>query len=66
MNVHPRLKPFDFPKRIEEHREHLKPPVGNKLLFDEAGMISRGELCCGSHIIEIRLIHHHDVDCENE
>ncbi len=35
---HPRLRPFDFRRWIDEHRELLKPPVGNKLVFEEAGM----------------------------
>jgi len=39
MKTHPSLKPFDFPKWIDANRELLKPPVGNKLLFEDAGMI---------------------------
>lgn len=39
MHVHPRFKPFDFQSWIDKNREHLKPPVSNKLLFDDAGMI---------------------------
>jgi len=39
MHLHPRLKPFDFADWIERHRDQLKPPVGNKLLFEEDGMI---------------------------
>ena len=35
---HPRFRPFDFRRWIDEHRELLKPPVGNKLVFEEAGM----------------------------
>jgi 3-hydroxyanthranilate 3,4-dioxygenase len=38
-NVHPGLKPFDFKGWIEEHRHLLKPPVGNKMVFEDAGMI---------------------------
>jgi 3-hydroxyanthranilate 3,4-dioxygenase len=32
-------RPFNFPHWIDEHSHLLKPPVGNKLLFEEAGMI---------------------------
>src|SRR5690606_7503488 len=39
MNLHPRFKPFDFQAWIERHRHLLKPPVGNKLVFEEAGMV---------------------------
>lgn len=35
---HPPFKPFSFPGWIEDHRHLLKPPVGNKLVFEEAGM----------------------------
>ena len=36
---HPRFKPFDFNRWIDHHRDLLKPPVGNKLVFEEAGMV---------------------------
>ena len=36
--AHPRFRPFDFRRWIHEHRDLLKPPVGNKLVFEEAGM----------------------------
>ena len=39
---HPRFKPFDFKRWIDHHRDLLKPPVGNKLVFEEAGMVSDG------------------------
>lgn len=32
-------KPFNFQAWIDEHAHLLKPPVGNKLVFEEAGMI---------------------------
>ena len=32
-------RPFNFARWIDEHRHVLKPPVGNKLVFEEAGMI---------------------------
>ena len=32
-------RPFNFPRWIDKHSHLLKPPVGNKLLFEEAGMI---------------------------
>jgi len=35
MTPHPRLKAFDFKRWIEENRQHLKPPVSNKQLFDQ-------------------------------
>lgn len=37
--VHPGLRPFDFKGWIEDHRHLLKPPVGNKMVFEDAGMI---------------------------
>lgn len=36
---HPRFRPFDFKRWIDDHRSLLKPPVGNKLVFEEAGMV---------------------------
>lgn len=39
MTVHPSLTPFNFEKWIEEHRHELVPPVSNKLLHEEGGMI---------------------------
>ena len=30
-----RLKAFNFQKWIDEHKHLLKPPVGNKLVFEE-------------------------------
>ena len=38
MTSHPSLKPFDFQSWIDRHEHLLKPPVGNKLVFDEADM----------------------------
>lgn len=32
-------KPFNFAQWIDEHAHLLKPPVGNKLVFDHAGMV---------------------------
>lgn len=39
MNRHPRLSGFNFEAWIDEHRGLLKPPVSNKLVFDESDMI---------------------------
>ena len=38
MTSHPSLKPFDFQSWIDSHEHLLKPPVGNKLVFDDADM----------------------------
>lgn len=32
-------KPFNFQKWIDEHRHLLKPPVGNKLVYEDADFI---------------------------
>lgn len=37
--THPAFRPFDFKRWIEDHRDELKPPVGNKLVFEEKGMV---------------------------
>ena len=34
MLQHPRFKPFNFQRWIAENQQFLKPPVGNKQLFD--------------------------------
>lgn len=40
MTAHPTLKPFNFQDWIERNKQDLKPPVGNKRLFDQkTGMI---------------------------
>jgi len=36
---HPLLKPLDLKGWIDDHRDLLKPLVGNKLVFEEAGMV---------------------------
>ena len=38
MSAHPSLKSFDFQSWIDRHEHLLKPPVGNKLVFEEADM----------------------------
>ena len=35
----PIQKPFNFKKWIDEHRHLLKPPVGNKLVYEDAEFI---------------------------
>ncbi len=39
MIKHPSLTPFNFTAWIEQNRDQLKPPVGNKLLHEGSGMI---------------------------
>lgn len=39
LNTHPSLIPFNLQAWIDEHRPLLKPPVANRLLHDETGMI---------------------------
>lgn len=35
----PMQRPFNFKKWIDEHRHLLKPPVGNKLIYEDAEFI---------------------------
>ena len=40
MRIHPNFKPFNFRAWIDDNRDLLKPPVGNRHLFDEkTGMV---------------------------
>jgi len=39
MTQHPTLKAFNFAAWINANRDQLRPPVNNKLLHDESGMI---------------------------
>ena len=39
MTAHPRLKPFNFKQWVADNAADLKPPVNNKLLHHESGMI---------------------------
>jgi 3-hydroxyanthranilate 3,4-dioxygenase len=39
MTLHPTLKPFDFQGWLDKNQDQLRPPVNNKLLHDESGMI---------------------------
>ena len=36
MPLHPTFKPFNFQRWIGDNQQFLKPPVGNKQLFDQA------------------------------
>ncbi len=39
MPLHPRFTPFNFKQWVEDYQDALKPPVGNKLLHQDSGMI---------------------------
>ena len=39
MSSHPNLKAFNFQSWLDENQANLKPPVNNKLLHDDSGMI---------------------------
>ncbi len=39
MPNHPKLIPFNFQKWVDENRDKLKPPVNNRLLHTDSGMI---------------------------
>ena len=39
MPSHPSLKAFHFEKWIKDHRHEMVPPVSNKLLHEDAGMV---------------------------
>jgi 3-hydroxyanthranilate 3,4-dioxygenase len=39
MHLHSRFKAFHFQTWIEANQHLLKPPVGNKLVFDNTGMV---------------------------
>ncbi len=39
MNAHPTLKAFNFPAWLARNEHLLKPPVANRLLHDDSGMI---------------------------
>jgi 3-hydroxyanthranilate 3,4-dioxygenase len=39
MTTHPSFKPFNFEKWIAGNQQYLKPPVGNKLIFEKSGMV---------------------------
>ncbi len=39
MKPHPRLSAFNFQAWVDQHQDMLKPPVNNKLLHDDSGMI---------------------------
>lgn len=39
MALHPRFKAFNLNQWLKDNEEHLKPPVSNKLLHEDSGMI---------------------------
>ena len=39
MSIHPRFKPFNFEQWVKDNQDYLKPPVNNKLLHEDSGMI---------------------------
>src|SRR5215467_11063350 len=39
MTIERLRRPFHFARWIDEHSRLLKPPVGNKLVFEDAGMV---------------------------
>ncbi len=39
MPIHPSLRPFNFEQWVEDNKDQLRPPVNNKLLHDDTGMI---------------------------
>ena len=39
MSAHPDFKPFNFLEWLEKHKHEMKPPVTNKLLHNDAGMV---------------------------
>jgi len=39
MKPHPHLSPFNLTKWLDENADKLKPPVANRLLHDDSGMI---------------------------
>lgn len=39
MSVYKHSKPFNLTQWIEDHRHELKPPVSNKMIFEDTGMI---------------------------
>ena len=39
MSIQTLRQPFNFSKWIDAHAHLLKPPVGNKLIFEDAGMV---------------------------
>jgi len=39
MSIASLRRPFNFARWIDEHSDLLKPPVGNKMVFEDAGMV---------------------------